>query len=79
MDTIPLPPILLDGASGTELYRRGMPRGACTEAWVLEHPDALLELQRDYVSAGSQVLLAPTFGANQIGRASCRERVLIQV
>ncbi len=73
MDTIPLPPILLDGASGTELYRRGMPRGACTEAWVLEHPDALLELQRDYVSAGSQVLLAPTFGAN---RASLRRHGL---
>ena len=64
MDTIPplSAPILLDGATGTELYKRGMPHGVCTEQWVLEHPDALLELQRAYVDAGSQVLIAPTSG-----------------
>ena len=39
---IPLPlPILLDGATGTELQRRGMPPGACAETWVLEHPEVL--------------------------------------
>ena len=59
-------PVLLDGATGTELYKRGMPAGACTEQWVLEHPEALLELQRAYVEAGSRVLLAPTFGANRV-------------
>lgn len=65
MDTIPLSvPVLLDGATGTELCRRGMPRGVSTEEWVLEHPDALLELQRSYLDAGAQVLLTPTFGAN---------------
>ena len=54
MDTIPplSLPILLDGATGSELYKRGMPAGACTEQWVLGHPEALLELQRGYV-AGS--------------------------
>lgn len=62
-------PILLDGATGTELYRRGMPRGVCTEQWVLEHPDALLDLQRQYVAAGAQILLAPTFGANRVNLA----------
>lgn len=67
---IPLsPPILLDGATGTQLQKRGMPRGACTETWVLEHPEALLDLQRAYVEAGSQVLLAPTFGANRASLA----------
>ena len=68
MDTIPplSLPILLDGATGSELYKRGMPAGACTEQWVLGHPEALLELQRDYVAAGSQVLIAPTFGANRV-------------
>ena len=68
MDTIPplSAPILLDGATGTELHKRGMPHGVCTEQWVLEHPDALLELQRAYVDAGSQVLIAPTFGANRV-------------
>ncbi len=70
MDPIPLSlPILLDGATGTQLQKRGMPRGVCTETWVLEHPEALLELQRSYVDAGSQVLMAPTFGANRANLA----------
>ena len=44
MDTIPplSLPILLDGATGSELYKRGMPAGAYTEQWVLGHPEALL-------------------------------------
>lgn len=68
MDTIPLSaPILMDGATGTELLKRGMPAGACTEQWVLEHPQVLLEVQRSYVAAGSRILLAPTFGANRAG------------
>lgn len=65
MEDIPLSlPLLLDGATGTQLQARGMPRGVCTEAWVLSHPEALLSLQRSYVDAGAQVLLAPTFGAS---------------
>ena len=59
-------PLLLDGATGTQLQERGMPMGACTEQWVLEHPEVLVGLQREYVDAGTQVLLAPTFGANRI-------------
>ena len=44
MDPIPLSlPFLMDGATGTELQKRGMPLGACTEQWALEHPEALLE------------------------------------
>lgn len=67
MDTIPLSmPVLLDGGTGTELYKRGMPKGTCTEQWVLENPEALLELQRAYVQAGSRVIVAPTFGANRV-------------
>lgn len=70
MDPIPLPlPILMDGATGTQLQKRGMPSGVCTEAWILEHPEALLDLQRAYVEAGSQVLMAPTFGANRANLA----------
>ena len=70
MDPIPLSlPILLDGATGTQLQQRGMPQGVCTETWVLEHPDALVDLQRAYVAAGSQILMAPTFGANRANLA----------
>lgn len=57
---------LLDGATGSNLMKAGMPRGGCTETWVLEHPDALMALQRQYVQAGSQVLYAPTFQAQPI-------------
>ena len=63
MEPIPLSlPILMDGATGTELQKRGMPQGACTEQWALEHPEALLELQRSYVEAGAGVLVTPTLG-----------------
>ena len=66
MDPIPLSlPFLMGGATGTELQKRGMPLGACTEQWALEHPEALLELQRAYVEAGAQVLVTPTLGANR--------------
>lgn len=58
--------IYLDGGTGSYLYEAGMPRGVCTEEWVLEHADVLMELQRQYVKAGSQVVYAPTFGANRL-------------
>ncbi len=56
----------LDGATGSNLLRSGMPRGCCTEQWVLEHPEVLLELQRRYVAAGCQILYAPTFQAQPL-------------
>lgn len=66
MDPIPLSlPFLMDGATGTELQKRGMPLGACTEQWALAHPEVLLELQRGYVEAGASVLVTPTLGANR--------------
>lgn len=58
--------IYLDGATGTNLAKAGMPGGVCTEKWVSENPDAMLELQRNFVSAGSDILYAPTFTANSI-------------
>ena len=59
-------PILLDGATGSNLMKAGMPRGGCTESWVLEHPEALMALQRSYAEAGSRILYAPTFQAQPI-------------
>ncbi len=58
--------VLLDGATGSNLMRAGMPRGCCTEQWVLENPQALVELQSRYVRSGSQILYAPTFQAQPI-------------
>ena len=59
--------VLLDGATGTNLRAAGMPVGVPPELWVLEHPQALLELQRGYVDAGSRILCTPTFSANRLG------------
>ena len=59
--------LLLDGATGSELRRMGMPVGVSTELWAYEHPEAVLKLQRAYVEAGSDVIYAPTFAANRMG------------
>lgn len=58
--------VLLDGATGSNLQKKGMPSGVCAEQWVTEHEEALMELQREYIEAGSQIVYAPTFGANRI-------------
>ena len=57
---------LLDGATGSNLQKAGMPRGCCTEEWILANPQALVSLQRAYVNAGSDILYAPTFQAQPI-------------
>lgn len=59
-------PVLLDGATGSNLMAQGMPRGVCTELWVMEHKDIILKLQKDYIEAGSQIIYAPTFGGNRM-------------
>ena len=56
----------LDGATGSNLRKAGMPNGVCTEKWVLEHPEVLMDLQRRYAEAGSQIIYAPTFQAQPI-------------
>ncbi len=58
--------VLLDGATGSNLQKMGMPRGCCTEEWILANPEALVTLQRSYAAAGSQILYAPTFQAQPI-------------
>lgn len=59
-------PVILDGATGSNLMKAGMPKGVCTEKWVLDHKDIIIELQRDYIEAGSRILYAPTFTANRL-------------
>ena len=59
-------PLILDGANGTELQKRGYDGSICAEAWVLEHPDVMKQLQNEYIEAGSNIIYAPTFGANRV-------------
>ena len=58
-------PLILDGATGTELQKHGYAGDVSAEQWTLAHPDIIREIQRSYVAAGSQVLYTPTFGANR--------------
>ena len=44
----------------------GMPKGVCTEEWVLAHKDVIQNLQRAYIEAGSNIIYAPTFGGNRV-------------
>ena len=67
-------PLLLDGATGSNLQKAGMPKGCCTEEWILANPDALVKLQRSYAEAGSNIIYAPTFQAQPIAL----ERVNLQ-
>lgn len=57
---------MLDGATGSNLQKRGMPTGVCPEQWILEHKEVMQELQKEYIEAGTDILYAPTFSGNRI-------------
>ncbi len=59
-------PVFLDGATGSNLQKRGMPTGVCPEQWILEHKETLISLQKEFICAGSNIIYAPTFTANRI-------------
>lgn len=59
-------PVLLDGATGTNLQKAGMPVGVCPEQWILENSEVLIDLQKRYVEAGTDILFAPTFTASRV-------------
>lgn len=59
-------PIFLDGATGSNLQKKGMPTGVCPEKWILDNAQVLLDLQKEFVDAGSHIVYAPTFTANRI-------------
>ena len=65
---------VLDGATGSNLQKVGMPRGCCSEEWILANPEKLVALQRSYTAAGAQIIYAPTFQAQPIAL----ERVFLQ-
>ncbi len=58
--------IFLDGATGSNLMKAGMPAGVCPEKWILEHRDVMQRLSKAYADAGSDIVYAPTFTSNRI-------------
>lgn len=65
-DRIKKSKLILDGATGSNLQKRGMPVGVCPEEWIIENSEVLKQLQIEYIQAGSDVLYAPTFSGNRI-------------
>ena len=59
------PPLIADGAMGTELQKTGLEPGGCGDEWNLIHPDRVLHIQQAYVQAGSQCIITNTFGSNR--------------
>lgn len=59
-------PLFLDGATGSNLQKQGMSAGVCPEQWILAHRDIMIDLQRQFVDAGSDIVYAPTFTSNRI-------------
>ena len=57
--------VILDGAMGTMLQGRGLRAGEKPELFALTNPQAVEEIQRDYVRSGSRILYSNTFGANR--------------
>jgi len=62
--------VLLDGGFGTELFQRGFPRGACPETWNVDRPEVVKEIHRSYFEAGSDAVMANSFGGSAIKLAS---------
>ena len=71
--------ILLDGAMGTMLQKKGMKPGEIPELLNITRPDDILSIQREYVRSGSQIIYANTFGANsrKLRRAAVRPEAVI--
>ncbi|HEU5423538.1 MAG TPA: bifunctional homocysteine S-methyltransferase/methylenetetrahydrofolate reductase [Nitrolancea sp.] len=58
-------PILCDGAMGTQLYERGIPFDTCFDALNLSRPELVVEIHRDYIAAGAEIIETNSFGANR--------------
>ncbi len=56
--------LILDGATGTELQKKGMPAGVCPELWAIENPEVQKSIYKSYSDAGSDIIYTCTFGAN---------------
>lgn len=58
--------LFLDGGMGTLLQARGLKPGEFPETWNVNRPEDVMEIHRDYLKAGADIILANTFGANGI-------------
>ncbi len=66
MDVRLLQPLLMDGATATNLMLNGMPQYSCPAQWILENPSALQQLHHAFLQAGSRIICTPTAQANAV-------------
>src|SRR5579883_1084695 len=57
-------PILADGATGTQMFARGLTTDQCLDAVNLSEPDLVQQIHREYIAAGSELIETNTFGAS---------------
>lgn len=58
--------VFFDGGMGTLLQSKGLKPGELPEVWNIEHRKEVQDIHRQYFEAGSQIVLANTFGANAL-------------
>ena len=58
--------LYFDGGMGTLLQSKGLKPGELPEVWNIEHADEVVDIHRQYFEAGSDIVLANTFGANAL-------------
>lgn len=58
--------LFFDGGMGTLLQERGLKPGELPETWNIEHTEEIFDIHRKYFEAGSDIVLANTFGANAL-------------
>ncbi|MFD2385919.1 homocysteine S-methyltransferase family protein [Enterococcus rivorum] len=66
LETLKEQRLLLDGAMGTMLQKKGLPIGLEPEYFNLSHPEIVTEIHQAYVNAGADVITANTFQANRV-------------
>ncbi|MDD5697812.1 MAG: homocysteine S-methyltransferase family protein [Victivallaceae bacterium] len=57
--------VIVDGATGTEFAKNGMPQGVSPELWALENPGVVRQIHDAYIAAGSDIVYIPSFGGNR--------------
>lgn len=70
--------LVLDGATGTNLQKRGLPIGTAPETWLFDNPAGISQLYSDFVQAGSDIILTCTFGGNRtrLAHANLTEKIV---
>ena len=66
--------LVTDGATGTNLQISGLAAGMHTEDWVFDHPEKILDLEKAFVTAGSDIILTCTFGGTRLRMKDAKHR-----